>query len=187
MLRRFSASGFMGLAFAAALVVSISCGGSDSPGGTGPTPDPVVVVVTPARDTLTVSTAAAFSATVTGTSNTAVSWSVQEGASAGSVSPAGLFTASATPGTRHVIAASQESATGKDTAVVLVVAAPVATITAPAAVGHGGGGARGVGTGAVRCHVRVDHHRRGHHERGRDGRRDIFGGCDRHAHPAVHR
>ena len=138
-MRRLSARGLVCFALTAALLGSISCGGSDS-GGTGPTPDPVVVTVTPARDTLTVSTTAAFSASVTGTSNTAVSWSVQEGASAGSVSASGLFTASATPGTRHVIATSEESASGKDTAVVLVVAAPVAAITAPAAVGAGAAG-----------------------------------------------
>lgn len=138
-MRRLSARGLVWFALTATLVVSISCGGSDS-GGTGPTPDPVVVTVTPARDTLTVSTASAFSATVTGTSNTGVSWSVQEGAPGGSVSASGLFTASATPGTRHVIAASEESASGKDTAVVLVVAAPVAAITAPAVVGAGAAG-----------------------------------------------
>lgn len=118
-------------------LIAFGCGGSDS---AGPGPDPIVVSISPAGDTLTVSTAAAFSATVIGTSNTGVSWSVQEGASGGSVSGAGLFSASATPGTRHLIAASLENASSKDTAVVLVVAAPVATITAPAAVGSGAAG-----------------------------------------------
>lgn len=138
-MRRLSARGLVCFALTATMVASISCGGSDS-GGTGPTPEPVVVTIAPAQDTLTVSTAAAFSATVIGTSNTGVSWSVQEGAPGGTVSGTGLFTASGTPGTRHIIAVSQENASSKDTAVVLVVAAPVAAITAPAAVGTGAAG-----------------------------------------------
>jgi len=118
-------------------LLAFGCGGGDS---AGPGPDPVVVTVSPARDTLTVATSATFSATVSGASNTAVSWSVQEGATAGTVSGAGLFTASASPGTRHIIAASAASSASKDTAVVLVVAAPVATITGPTAVGMGAAG-----------------------------------------------
>jgi hypothetical protein len=113
------------------------CGGGDP---AGPGPNPVVVTVSPGRDTLTVNTSATFSATVAGASNTAVSWSVQEGATAGTVSATGLFTASANPGTRHIIAVSEASSSTKDTAVVLVVAAPVASITAPTDVGTGAAG-----------------------------------------------
>lgn len=119
-----------------ASTLSAGCGGSDS-GGTGPTPAPVVVTVTPGRDTLTVATSATFNAAVTGSDDHSVTWTVQEGASGGSVSPAGLYTASGAPGTYHVIAASTAKPSSTDTATIQVVAAPNATITAPANVGTG--------------------------------------------------
>ncbi len=49
-----------------------------------------------------------FTATVTGATNTAVTWELVEGTSAGTITQGGVFTASTTPGTYHVIARSVE-------------------------------------------------------------------------------
>src|SRR5438067_2377768 len=68
----------------------------------------VVVTVsgTPSAATIQPGGSIAFSATVTGTSNTAVSWQVQEGASGGAVTQAGQYTAPAVSGGFHVVATS---------------------------------------------------------------------------------
>ena len=71
-----------------------------------PPPPPVVVAVAPATAALDACQSATFTATVTGTSNGAVTWSVQEGAAGGSVTTAGVYTAPQAAGTYHVVAAS---------------------------------------------------------------------------------
>ena len=48
-----------------------------------------------------------FTATVTGTENTAVVWTIREGASGGSIDNQGTYTAPDTPGEYHVVATSQ--------------------------------------------------------------------------------
>ncbi|MCW3099895.1 MAG: chiB1, partial [Chthonomonadaceae bacterium] len=58
--------------------------------------------------------------TVTGTSNTAVTWSVQEGASGGSISSSGVYTPPATAGTFHVVATSVADATQQSVVPVIV-------------------------------------------------------------------
>ncbi len=63
-----------------------------------------------------------FSVTATGSNNTAVKWSVTEGAAGGSVTSSGTYTSPNTPGTYHVNAVSQA-----DTELVAT-----ATITVPA-------------------------------------------------------
>src|SRR5262249_26246588 len=70
----------------------------------------VGVTITPLTVALITGTPLQFSATVTGTANTAVTWSVQE-AAGGSITTAGLYTAPATPGTFHVAATSQADPT----------------------------------------------------------------------------
>ncbi len=96
-------------------------------------------VADPARETVTVSlspsspsvTAGAtnqFTATVTGSSNLAVAWTVQEGSAGGTVSPSGLYTAPGTAGTYHVVATSNADNTKSATATVTVTA-----ISSPAA------------------------------------------------------
>src|SRR6185437_12514316 len=84
---------------------TISCGGggsrSSTPSSTPtPTPAAVSVTVSPTSASLSPSSTQQFNATVTGSSNTAVSWTValQPGASGdpGTISPTGLYTA---PGT----------------------------------------------------------------------------------------
>jgi enterochelin esterase-like enzyme len=67
-----------------------------------------------------------LSATVTGTSNAAVSWRVEEGAAGGTVSADGLYTAPATAGVYHAVATSQADESASDTAT-LTVTDPVGT------------------------------------------------------------
>jgi hypothetical protein len=80
-----------------------------------------------------------FAASVTGSASTAVAWSVQEGSAAGAVSVAGLFTASSTPGTYHVVATSAADPTRTGVATITVLA-PVAVAVSPRAVTVAAGG-----------------------------------------------
>jgi N-acetylneuraminic acid mutarotase len=67
-----------------------------------------------------------FTASVTGTTNTAVTWGVQEGAAGGSITTAGIYTAPAGAGTFHVVATSQAENTARSMAVVSVPSVSVA-------------------------------------------------------------
>ena len=74
-------------------------------------PPPVVVTVTPSPAAVDACATLAFSATVTGTTNRAVTWSIQEGAAGGSITSAGVYTASSNAGSYHVVATSQADPT----------------------------------------------------------------------------
>ncbi|MBI1753820.1 MAG: hypothetical protein HY014_18440 [Acidobacteria bacterium] len=93
----------------------------------------VTVSVSPASATVQAAHTQAFTATVTGATNTAVTWSVQE-ASGGAVDATGLYTAPATAGTYHVKATSVADTSKSATATVTVTAAPpvVAVSISPA-------------------------------------------------------
>jgi photosystem II stability/assembly factor-like uncharacterized protein len=65
-----------------------------------------------------------FHATVTGAGDTAVTWSVAEGANGGGVSALGLYTAPSAPGMYHVVAASHAAPSLTDTATVSVTLPP---------------------------------------------------------------
>src|SRR5438067_822479 len=65
-----------------------------------------------------------FTATVTGTANTSVTWSVQEGAAGGTVTGAGLYTAPSREGTYHVVATSVADSTRSAVATVTVTNSP---------------------------------------------------------------
>jgi hypothetical protein len=67
---------------------------------------PVVVTVSPASSVVGSGGTKAFASHVSGAQNTAVTWSIQEGAIAGSISATGVYTASTTLGTYHVVATS---------------------------------------------------------------------------------
>lgn len=67
----------------------------------------IAVTVSPTAAKVFKDGMAHFSAMVTGTSNTAVTWSVQEGAAGGPITNAGIYTAPQAVGTYHVIATSQ--------------------------------------------------------------------------------
>ncbi|MBI3486753.1 MAG: hypothetical protein HY014_01115, partial [Acidobacteria bacterium] len=68
-------------------------------------PAAVSVAISPATASVLVNGTQAFTATVTGSSNTAVTWKVSE-TGGGAVSASGLYTAPATAGTYHVVATS---------------------------------------------------------------------------------
>ncbi len=81
---------------------------------------PVAVSVTPSNAKVGTGMSVQFNASVTGSADTAVLWSVDEGAAGGSVTAAGLFTAPNTPGTVHVRATSHADGTKASVAVVSV-------------------------------------------------------------------
>ena len=80
----------------------------------------ISVAITPPSAALQTGSTQQFSATVTGTSNTAVTWS----ASRGSISSAGLYTAPNTAGTYTVKATSVADTTKTSTATVTVTSTP---------------------------------------------------------------
>jgi hypothetical protein len=84
---------------------------------------PVAISLNQTAVTMDVGNQFTFVANVTGTVNTAISWSIQEGASGGSITSSGIYTAPGTHGTFHVIATSQANTTHQVTAAVTV--APV--------------------------------------------------------------
>src|SRR5512140_2163270 len=80
---------------------------ANPPSSINPPPAPTVsVVVAPASAALARGGTQAFSATVTAASDTSETWSVAEGAAAGSITAAGVYSAPSTAGTFHVVATS---------------------------------------------------------------------------------
>ena len=84
----------------------------------------VTVGVSPGTATVGYSQSVTFAATVTGSSNQAVTWTVQEPSGCGAVSSAGVYTAPTSAATCHVIATSQADASKSTTAIVYVTAPP---------------------------------------------------------------
>lgn len=83
----------------------------------------LAVTITPPDTNLLAGGAQTFTAAVlvTGGASTAVTWSVQEGATGGAVTTAGVYTAPAISGTFHVVATSQADPTMSAKATVTVV------------------------------------------------------------------
>ena len=104
------------------LALALACGGN---AGTPP-PAPVSLSINPTTAQVTSGETVQFSATVTGSQNTAVSWNITE-SGGGSITPAGLYTAPETPGSFHVVATSQISNTLTATALVGVQIRPSIT------------------------------------------------------------
>jgi len=110
-----------------------ACGGNDSSPGSA---QPVGVRVSPASAFLVAGGTAAFTAAVSGTTITGVTWSVEEGPGGGSVTSAGLYTAPTSTGTYHVVATSDAdpSKSGMATVTATAAAPPAAptnlTVTA---------------------------------------------------------
>jgi len=98
--------------------------GTLCPGGSG---GAIHVAVTPAPVTVQVNAVQQFAAVVTGTTNQAVTWSVDE-ASGGTVDSTGRYTAPGSPGQFHVRATSQQDPTKSGFATVTV-PQPAATVT----------------------------------------------------------
>ena len=105
------------------------CGGGST---TTTTTNPLVVSISPLTANLNQGATQSFTAIVTGTSNTAVNWTVQEGAGGGSITSVGVYTAPNKSGTFHVIATSQADTTKSVTATVII--APVAIFLNPIGV-----------------------------------------------------
>ena len=96
-----------------------------------PTPGSTAVSVTPHSSSVATAGKEQFSATVTGNTNTAVTWS----ASGGTITAAGLFTAPSAAGTYTVSATSQADNTKSDVATVTVTSsAPTPTPPPPTPV-----------------------------------------------------
>ena len=87
-------------------------------------PQPIVVAVSPTAATVVAGSSQSFTCTVTGSSDTACTWSVQEGASGGTVTSGGVYTAPQTAGTYHVVARSHADSTKSAAATVTVTAPP---------------------------------------------------------------
>jgi DNA-binding beta-propeller fold protein YncE len=103
------------------LFLPTGCGNpsaSETPSATSPTapsaPSSVAVVVTPSTATLPEGGSLFFFA------NARVTWSVQEGATGGSITSSGVYTAPNTLGTFHVVATSVTDATASASAVVMI-------------------------------------------------------------------
>ncbi len=97
-------------------------------------PPPVVVTVTPSPAAVDSCGSMTFSATVTGTSNTAVTWSVQEGAAGGAITTAGVYTAPSSAGTYHVVATSAANASSTAVAAVAVADRVLSVVVSPQTV-----------------------------------------------------
>jgi hypothetical protein len=99
--------------------------GDAGSGGAGP----VTVQVQPDSVEVAPRGVARFEAVVTGRTDVSVTWSVQEGADAGSISAEGAYTAPDTTGVFHVIATSHADPGAHAEATVTVVADPALAIT----------------------------------------------------------
>ncbi|HVP60056.1 MAG TPA: hypothetical protein VMT11_05835 [Myxococcaceae bacterium] len=97
------------------------CPGGSSSGG-------VRVAVTPTPVTLSTNGVQQFAAVVTGTTNSAVTWSVEE-AGGGTVSTSGRYTAPSAPGVFHVRATSQQDTSQFGRATVTVSAPATVTVS----------------------------------------------------------
>ncbi len=101
-----------------------ACGGGSSP------PSPMVsITVSPSVVTVFSNGTQSFTATVAGTNNTTVMWSVQEGAAGGSITSAGVYTAPQATGAYHVVATS--NADNTKSAMASVTVPPVAVAISP--------------------------------------------------------
>jgi len=83
-------------------------------------PQQISVAISPPTATVSAGSRQQFSATVSGTADAAVLWSVREGASGGSVDASGLYLAPSSAGTFHVVATSRADPSRSAAAVVTV-------------------------------------------------------------------
>src|SRR5262245_11346698 len=113
------------------LVAASGCGG----GATLPNPPPPISVqISPNAVTVSEGASQSFTAIVTGTNNTAVLWSVQEGAAGGTITAVGSYTAPATAGTFHVIATSQADSSKSAAATITVSVPQISVVVMPTSV-----------------------------------------------------
>jgi hypothetical protein len=147
---------FLGcLVFAVALTGN-GCGGTGNTSGSSGLSAPVSVSLNQSAVNLTAGATTQFTATVAGSSNTAVTWSVDGvtggNSTAGTISAAGLYTAPSNTGSHTVIATSvaDSSATAKAAVVVgLVSITPASTAVAPGGTQQFSATIQGFSTSAV--------------------------------------
>jgi len=94
-------------------------GGGLATGGSGEQMPSVSLTVSPTVAHVAPGATVQFSAKVTGLADTASTWAVKEGASGGSISATGLYTAPSTTGTFHVVATSHADPSITGTATVI--------------------------------------------------------------------
>jgi hypothetical protein len=114
------------------LIALTACGGGGSTSGGGGGGQVVSIAINPTTATIVVTQNKTFTATVSNSSNTAVSWSVQEGSTGGAVTSSGAYTAPSQAGTYHVVATAQADTSKSASATVTVTAAPAPTFTSTA-------------------------------------------------------
>jgi uncharacterized protein YjdB len=95
----------------------------------GPEQSAISISVRPTALTLFTGRSETFTATVLGTDNKAVIWSVQEGPAGGSITDGGRYTAPSIPGTYHVVVTSKANPDKRAVATVTVNAAPTTEVT----------------------------------------------------------
>jgi len=105
-------------------------------------PSTVAVAVSPATASVSGCQTATFAATVTGATNTAVTWSVLEGASGGTVSAGGVYTAPRAAGTYHVVATSAADGSRTASAAVAVATKVLSVALTPASASLTAGATR---------------------------------------------
>lgn len=128
-------SGLAGLAVGLALALAIGLTGC---GNSSPQPPlPLSISVSPNAATVDQGGTKNFTASVTGTTNTAVSWSVQEGSTGGTISSAGVYSAPQAAGTFHVIATSKADSTKSAVAAVTVPSVSVTVSPSAAMIDQG--------------------------------------------------
>jgi hypothetical protein len=118
------------LALSCATVLLAGCAGTSSKTTL------ITISVAPTAASVAVGNTQQFAATVTGTSNAAVTWSVVGGASNGTISTSGLYTAPATtpnPPQATVTATSQADSTKSASAAVTVTGPPTSVSVSPTA------------------------------------------------------
>src|SRR5690349_2772637 len=96
-----------------------ACGGSRTPSSQAPPPPKIAVSITPAGMSTAMNSTVQFAASVSGTADNRVTWSIVE-TGGGSISDAGLYTAPLSQGTYHVRAVSVVDPTRSGTADVTV-------------------------------------------------------------------
>lgn len=107
-------------------LILLSCGEAGTPSA----PAQLQVSINPSAVNVDQGGTKTFTASVNGSDNKSVNWSIREGPSGGSITSAGVYTAPAAAGTYHVIATSQADSTR--TAIAMVVVPDVSIAISPA-------------------------------------------------------
>lgn len=108
--------------------------------GVSAPPPPVTVSVSPSTGSVHSCQTLTFRATVTGATDTSVSWAVQEGAAGGTISTSGAYTAPNTAGTYHVVATSRADPTKSAIAQVQVTDLVLGVAVSPSTITVAAGG-----------------------------------------------